>query len=64
MFFEKMVSRLRAAHALAFAMSARQTPQRADLERIGLDGVNMKLFDFQEMRRAEARRSHRTSPLK
>jgi len=38
------VAQLRAAHALAFAVTAGQTPDRADLEAAGLGGVTSELF--------------------
>lgn len=49
--FDKMVSRLRAVHALAFAMNARSQPRRNDLEKAGLRGVNTKLFDGKDLHR-------------
>ncbi len=57
MIFERMVSRLRAAHALSFAMTARTKPRRSDLEKAGLRGVNVKLFDGKELHRFDAWRS-------
>lgn len=57
MIFERMISRLRAAHALSFAMIARTKPRRSDLDNAGLRGVNAKLFDGKELHRFEEWRS-------
>lgn len=45
MFLERLVSRLRAAHALSFAMAAGQKPGQADLEAAGLDGDCADFFN-------------------
>lgn len=40
----RFVARLRAAHALTFAVATGQTPNRSDLEASGLSGVASELF--------------------
>jgi hypothetical protein len=45
MLFEDLVSRLRAAHALSFAMATGQKPDQTDLAAVGLGGVSTDFFD-------------------
>lgn len=45
MSLRRAISRLRAAHALSFAMAAGQKPDRADLDAAGLGDVSTDLFE-------------------
>jgi len=55
MFLRRAISRLRAAHALSFAMASCQKPDQTDLAAAGLDGISTDLFgarvDGDEQRR-------------
>lgn len=44
MFFHRMVSRIRAAHALSFAMSAGVAPRATELKAAGLKGLDWLRF--------------------
>jgi hypothetical protein len=45
MFLQRAISRLRAAHGLAFAIAAGHKPHPGDLEAAGLEGVSSDLFE-------------------
>jgi len=45
MFVRRAILRLRAAHALSFAMASGQKPDPTDLAAAGLDGVSTEFFD-------------------